>query len=85
MSSLALTQIRWQQAQLLLQENALDIDTMASCLGVESKKLETMLGAKPSRTISDALAQQMEQTFSKPQGWLSQTTDSGINYDLFGA
>lgn len=77
--------VRWQRAQLLLQENALDIAIMASCLGLEEAKLESMIGDKPSRAISDVLAQQMEQTFSKPSGWLSQAEDGGISYDLFGA
>ncbi len=77
--------IRWQRAQELLQENALDIATMAACLGQDEHKLESMLGDKPSRKIPDALAEQMEQTFCKPRGWLSQSDDGGISFDLFGA
>lgn len=77
--------IRWQRAQELLQENALDIPTMAACLGQDEDKLEAMLGHKPSRKIPDALAEQMEQTFCKPRGWLSQSDDGGISFDLFGA
>lgn len=77
--------VRRQKANLLLLENALDVDTMAACLGVEASALEQMLAPDSPRKISSALAQQMEQTFSKPQGWLSQTEDGGISYDLFGS
>lgn len=77
--------IRWQKANLLLLENALDIDTMAACLGQDEKKLKQMLADNPTRSIPDALAVQMEQTFSKPLGWLSQAEDGGISYDLFGS
>lgn len=77
--------IRWQRAQELLQENALDIATMAACLGQDEQKLEAMLSDQPSRRIPDALAEQMEQTFCKPRGWMSQADDGGISFDLFGA
>jgi len=77
--------IRWQRAQELLQENALDIATMAACLGQDETKLQAMLSAQPSRKIPDALAEQIEQTFCKPRGWLSQSDDGGISFDLFGA
>ncbi len=77
--------IRWQRANLLLLENALDIETMAACLGLEATKLQQMLAENPSRKISDSLAVQIEQTFSKPNGWLSQAEDGGISYDLFGS
>lgn len=76
--------IRWQRAQELMLENALDVATMAACLGQEESKLEAMLGASPSKKISDGLAELMEQTFSKPRGWLSQSDDGGISFDLFG-
>lgn len=77
--------IRWQRAQDLMLENALDVATMAACLGQDESKLVAMLGDTPSRQIPDALAEQMEQTFSKPRGWLSQSGDGGIAFDLFGA
>ncbi len=77
--------IRWQKAQQLLLENALDVATMAACLGQEEEKLVAMIGASPRKAISDALALQMEQTFSKPQGWLSQSAGGEQEYDLFGA
>ena len=77
--------VRWQKANLLLLENALDIETMAACLGHDDTKLKQMLGDNPTRKISDALALQMEQTFSKPLGWLSQPEDGVLSYDLFGS
>lgn len=77
--------VRWQRAQELMLENALDVATMAACLGQEESKLEAMLGAAPTKKISDVLAELMEQTFSKPRGWLSQSDDGGISFDLFGS
>lgn len=77
--------IRWQKARVLLFENALDEETMAACLGHGAKKIRQMLDDKPTRSIPDALALQMEQTFSKPQGWLSVAEDGGPSYDLFGS
>jgi len=76
---------RWHQAQELMLENALDVATMAACLGVDEAKLESMIGPQAKRKIPDSLAQQMEQTFSKPQGWLDQGDDGGIAFDLFGS
>lgn len=77
--------IRWQKARQLLLENALDVATMAACLGQDEEKLNAMIGDSPRKAISDALAVQMEQTFSKPQGWMSQQGVGGQEYDLFGA
>ncbi len=77
--------IRWQKANSLLLENALDVETMAACLGQDEKKLRQMLAENPSRNISDALAVQIEQTFSKPLGWLSQPENGVTSYDLFGS
>jgi plasmid maintenance system antidote protein VapI len=77
--------IRWRQAQELMRENALDVATMAACLGQEEDRMLAMLGEKPTRKITDAVAAQMEQTFSKPKGWLDQSDDGGITFDLFGA
>lgn len=77
-------EIRWQRSQLLLAENALTIELMAACLGLGEQEAHLLLGEKPSKKITDALARQMEQTFSKPDGWLSQNDDGGISYDLFG-
>ena len=77
--------VRWHRAQELMRENALDIATMAACLGQDEMRLAAMVGEKPARRIPDALAALMEQTFSKPRGWLDQSDDGGITYDLFGA
>lgn len=65
-------------------ENALDVITMAACLGQDEVRLEAMIGEKPTRKISDSLAALMEQTFSKPKGWMDQDDDGGITFDLFG-
>lgn len=65
-------------------ENALDVITMAACLGQDEVRLEAMIGEKPTRKISDSLAALMEQTFSKPKGWMDQADDGGITFDLFG-
>lgn len=77
--------VRWQRVQELMLENALDIETMAACLGVDEVKLQAMIGESAKRKIPDSLAQQMEQTFSKPQGWLDHGDDGGITFDLFGS
>jgi len=77
--------VRWQRVQELMLENALDVETMAACLGVDEVKLEAMIGESAKRKIPDSLAQQMEQTFSKPQGWLDRGDDGGITFDLFGS
>ncbi|MCB2387463.1 hypothetical protein [Thalassolituus alkanivorans] len=77
--------VRWSRAQKLMLENALDVETMAACLGQDEDRMQAMLGEKPTRKITDAVAAQMEQTFSKPKGWLDQSDDGGITFDLFGA
>lgn len=76
--------VRWHKAQQLLAENALDVATMAACLGQDENALEAMLAEPPRRKIADKLARQMEQTFSKPAGWLDQAEDGGLSFDLFG-
>jgi hypothetical protein len=76
--------VRWHRAQELLLENALDVATMAACLGQDEKRLEAMIGVKPTRKMPDSVAELMEQTFSKPKGWMDQTDDGGITFDLFG-
>ena len=75
---------RRQRVQELMSENAMDVALMAACLGLEESKLGAMVADDATKPISDALATQMEQTFSKPQGWLSSVGESGISYDLFG-
>ena len=76
--------VRWRRAQELMLENALDIATMAACLGQDESRLAAMIGDKPAKKISDSLAALMEQTFSKPKGWMDQDDDGGITFDLFG-
>ena len=76
--------VRRQRCALLMQENALDVSLMAACLALDESVLLAMLADRPTRKIPDQLARVMEQTFSKPLGWLDQTDDGGIAYDLFG-
>ena len=76
--------IRQQQAQLLMRENAISMMELAACLGLDEKKLEAMVGENPSRQLADSLARLMEQTFSKPAGWMDSAEDGGISFDLFG-
>ena len=76
--------IRQQQAQLLMRENAISMMELAACLGLDEKKLEAMIGEKSSRQLTDSLARLMEQTFSKPAGWMDSAEDGGISFDLFG-
>jgi hypothetical protein len=76
--------IRQQQAQLLMRENAISIVELAACLGADEKKLEAMVGEHATKTLTDTLARLMEQTFSKPAGWLDSAEDGGISFDLFG-
>ena len=55
-----------------------------------NQELEKLLAANSQKTIPDALARTMEQTFSKPKGWLDQwegdqgNSGCALNYDLFG-
>ena len=67
-----------------MRENAIDIMELAACLGVDEHKLDAMIGEKSNRQLTDALARLMEQTFSKPAGWLDSAEDGGISFDLFG-
>jgi hypothetical protein len=76
--------VRQQQAQLLMRENAISMMELAACLGQSENKLESMVGESPSRPLTDALARLIEQTFSKPAGWLDSAEDGGISFDLFG-
>lgn len=75
---------RQQQAQLLMRENAISVMELAACLGTDEKKLEAMVGEQATKALTDALARLMEQTFSKPSGWLDSAEDGGISFDLFG-
>ncbi len=76
--------IRQQQAQLLMRENAIGIMELAACIGQDEDKLSAMVGDNPSKSLTDSLARLMEQTFSKPAGWMDSAEDGGISFDLFG-
>lgn len=76
--------IRQQQAQLLMRENAIGVMELAACIGLDENKLETMVGEKATKALPDSAARLMEQTFSKPQGWMDSEEDGGISFDLFG-
>jgi hypothetical protein len=76
--------IRQQQAQALMRENAIGIMELAACLGLDEVKLEAMVGEGATRQLSDSSARLMEQTFSKPAGWMDSNEDGGISFDLFG-
>lgn len=76
--------IRQQQAQLLMRENAIGIMELAACIGFDEDRLDAMVGEKASKQLPDAAARLMEQTFSKPMGWMDSGEDGGISFDLFG-
>lgn len=67
----------------LLNENAISTEELAYCLGIEPRQAEALCQGK--KTLTNKLARQIEQTFSKPAYWLDGADDSeGPNYDLFG-
>lgn len=76
--------IRQQQAQLLMRENAIGIMELAACIGFDEDKLAAMVGEKPTKSLPDSAARLIEQTFSKPMGWMDSGEDGGISFDLFG-
>lgn len=76
--------IRQQQAQLLMRENAIGMMELAACMGLDESKLDAMVGEKATKQLSDSAARLMEQTFSKPIGWMDSGEDGGISFDLFG-
>jgi hypothetical protein len=51
---------------------------------LDEVKLEAMVGEGATRQLSDSSARLMEQTFSKPAGWMDSNEDGGISFDLFG-
>ncbi|WP_108127677.1 hypothetical protein [Saccharospirillum mangrovi] len=70
--------------QQILNENALDEEAFAYCLGIEPAVAEAVCAGRKKLTAS--LARQIEQTFSKPAYWLDGESDGqGPSYDLFGA
>jgi hypothetical protein len=77
-------EIRHQQAQLLMRENAIGIMELAACIGFDEGKLDAMVGEKATKLLPDSAARLIEQTFSKPIGWMDNVEDGGISFDLFG-
>lgn len=77
-------EIRQQQALLLMRENAIGLMELAACLGMDENKLEAMVGDKATKLLPDSAARLIEQTFSKPMGWMDSGEDGGISFDLFG-
>ncbi len=81
-----LSDIRRLNAVAIMQENALDELSFALCLGKDEEQIMGMLMQGSKKSINDALARLMEQTFSKPKLWLDQNDDAsdGPSFDLFG-
>ncbi|NVK39046.1 MAG: hypothetical protein HWE18_14055 [Gammaproteobacteria bacterium] len=82
-----LAEIRRKNAATIMQENALDELSFALCLGKDEEQITALLKPGSPKTIPDALARLMEQTFSKPKLWLDHAEgadQSGPSYDLFG-
>lgn len=79
-------EIRRLNAITLMHENALDPLGLALCLGLEEDSMQAMLQAAGKKSISEKIARIMEQTFSKPAGWLDCPPEqgAGINFDLLG-
>jgi hypothetical protein len=77
-------EIRHQQAQLLMRENAIGIMELAACIGFDEGKLDAMVGEKATKLLPDSATRLIEQTFSKPIGWMDNVEDGGISFDLFG-
>jgi hypothetical protein len=77
-------EIRHQQAQLLMRENAIGIMELAACIGFDEGKLDAMVGEKATKLLPDSATRLIEQTFSKPIGWMDNIEDGGISFDLFG-
>lgn len=70
--------------QQLLNENALDEEAFAYCLGIEPDQAAAICNGR--RKLTATLARQIEQTFSKPAYWLeTDAAEQGPSYDLFGA
>lgn len=59
----------------LLKENAIGPEELAYCLGKEPKVMDAMLRQGSHLHISDDLARQIEQAFSKPAYWLDGDDD----------
>ncbi|WP_428240370.1 hypothetical protein [Gynuella sp.] len=76
--------VRKENIQTLLLENAIGVEELANCLGVDVAMMSKKLSGEQGK-ISDKLARQIEQTFSKPVFWLDTgATDDGMQFDLLG-
>jgi len=83
-----LAEVRRKNALEIMRENALDEMSFALCLGKDEDQMAALLKEGSKKTINDALARLMEQTFSKPKLWLDTGVEggdsAGPSYDLFG-
>ncbi len=83
---LNINEARRHQTEIVMRENAIGTEELAFCIGKEPEDMERLLGLKGGK-FPDALARQIEQTFSKPKFWLDSgaaDNGSGNNFDLFG-
>lgn len=78
-----LHQKRRERLQLLMLENAIGAEELAFCIGKEPDGIDRLLTDKSTK-ITDRLARQIEQTFSKAKNWLDGGVQSEDNFDLFG-
>lgn len=65
----------------LLEENAIGPEELAYCLDKEPRVLDALLRQGSHLPISDTLARQVEQTFSKPPFWLDGEAENADNSD----
>jgi hypothetical protein len=84
-----LAEIRRNNAAAIMLENALDELSFAMCLGKDEEQIAAFMLPNSKKSIPDALARLMEQTFSKPKLWLDQAEGDtqqgqGPSFDLFG-
>ncbi|WP_044618009.1 hypothetical protein [Gynuella sunshinyii] len=76
--------VRKENIQTLLLENAIGVEELANCLGVDVGMMSRKLSEEQGK-ISDKLARQIEQTFSKPVFWLDAgAADDSMQFDLLG-
>jgi len=75
-----------QKLTRLLDENAISEEEFAYCLGIEPDQAARLCAGK--KTVSEKLARQIEQTFSKPSYWLDDDNTpvqgKGPSFDLLG-
>ncbi len=66
---------RRSHMQRLLDENAIGPEELAYCIGKEPRVINALLRQGSHLHISDELARQVEQIFSKPPYWLDGDED----------